>query len=350
MGVYFGVVISLLVLIVLNGEGKNVSLSKPRKITMLLISIFLATVAGLRYGVGTDYFGYYKRYELLKSSPMLFYDEPAINIIARVASYIFDDPATMMFLAAFITVVLITKTIYKNSDIYALSILLYIFMGYWHGCFNGVRQYLATAILFAGHSYIKERKFGKWCLVVCMASLCHITAVIGIFFYFYPQIKISMKNILVSTCVAFVGMNLYDYIFDMIEFLKNDTLDLTGQGASYLTNSINPLRIAVAWIPVIFFMFFRKYYDKNDDKFHFYMNMTILHAIFMTTAIKSTYLGRIEIYTGLYNTITWPLLLRKVEPSSKKIMVLFMLIGYAIYWCFEISGESLVDFQWIFLR
>ena len=41
--------------------------------------------------------------------------------------------------------------------------MLYIFIGAWHGSFNGMRQYLAAAILFSGHRFIKERKFKEYC-------------------------------------------------------------------------------------------------------------------------------------------------------------------------------------------
>ena len=48
----------------------------------------------------------------------------------------------------------------------------------------------------------------------------------------------------------------------------------------------------------------------------------------MTVAMNSTYLGRIGIYTGVYNTLTWPFLIKKVEPRSRKILILIMLFFY----------------------
>lgn len=139
---------------------------KPQKVVAFLMVAILALVAGLRYNVGTDYYNYYSSYNSFKEASLQIYDEPGIKIIARIASKIYDDPGTMMFLAAVITVVLMTVTIIRNSEMYWLSIILYIFLCCWHGCFNGVRQYLAAAILFAGHFFIKEQKFGWWCFVV----------------------------------------------------------------------------------------------------------------------------------------------------------------------------------------
>lgn len=354
MVVYYTVITSMLLLAVsnsfLSNVGKPLEDGKPRVITAVLMTAILAIVAGLRYNVGTDYYNYYSSYAFFKEAPLALNDEPAIKLIARIAARIYDDPGTMLFLAAVVTVVMITITIFKNSDLYWLSIMLYIFLGVWHGCFNGVRQYLAAAVLFAGHGFIKDRKFVLWCATVFIATMCHVTAVIGIFFYFYPRLKISVRNTALSIVAALIGINLYDKIFDAISFLKSDTFDFTGIGSGYLLNSINPLRIAVVWVPVVFFWLFRRYYDTSEPKFKFYMNMSMLHAVLMTTAMNSAYLGRVGIYTGVYSTLTWPLLLKRAEPTTKRALLFLMLLLYGLYWHTEASGETLATFQWIFQR
>lgn len=353
MEVYLCVIGMLGLIAALNG--KNVVQLGERglnrtKIGAFLMIAILVLVAGLRYGVGTDYFAYYRGYEQYKGEALSILDEPGIRVLARISSVVYDDPAMMMFLAAAITVILMTVTIVRNSEMYWFSLLLYIFLGCWHGCFNGVRQYLAAAVLFAGHCFIKERKLLKWLVIVLIAAMFHITAVIGIVFYLYAQIKVSYKNIILSALAAFVGINLYDRIFGMIGFLKNDTFDFVGVGAGYLTNGINPLRIMVAWVPVVFFLLFRKYYATENRRTGFYLNMTILHAVLMTTAMNSTYLGRVGIYTGIYNTITWPVLLGKVERRSRSVLIVLMILFYMAYWYEEASGETLVNFYWIFQR
>lgn len=355
MRVYYLVILCMVLLFGVNHQmnlmnNNTYKLHFPQKCIVVLIVSILAIVAGLRYNVGTDYHNYYVSYDLFKTVPLELTNEPGIKVIARVSSIIYDDPGTMMFLTAVITVVLMTITIIKNSDCYWMSILLFVFLGCWHGCFNGVRQYLAAAILFAGHYLIKEEKFCKWCIIVFLASMFHITAVVGILFYFFPKTQISIKQVLVNIIAIYLGMQAYDFIFNFIGFLKNETFDFTGVGSGYLTNSINSFRILVAWIPVVFFWVFNKYYNKENDKFRFYMNMTFLHALLMTAAMNSTYLGRVGIYTGIYNTLTWPLLIDEVETRSKRILIIIMLIFYFLYWKTEAMGPSLSDFKWIFQR
>lgn len=355
MSVYYVVIISMIVLsgidlLISAKENKVAGYRKSKKWIAFLMIIILVLVAGLRYNVGTDYQSYYSGYDFFKTAPVVLNDEPGIRIIARISSIIYDDPGTMMFLAAGITVILMTTTIIKNSETYCLSMLLYIFLCCWHGCFNGVRQYLAAAVLFAGHFFIKEKRLGWWCAIVFLASMFHITAVIGIVFYFFPRTEISFKQIVLSIGGIYIGLQIYDKIFDLIGFLKDDALDFTGVGSGYLTNSISIFRIIVAWVPVIFFWVFAKYYDKKDENFRFYMNMTFLHAIFMTVAMNSAYLGRVGIYTGVYNTLTWPLLLKKVEYRSRNFLIIIMLVFYFLYWRTEAIGPTLAHFQWLFQR
>lgn len=355
MIVYYTVIVSMLVLAAIDFQTSNESCyymgyRKMQKWTAFLMIATLALVAGLRYNVGTDYYNYYASYDYFKSVSLQLNDEPGIKIFARIASFIYDDPGTMMFLAAVITVILMTVTIIRNSEMCWLSMMLYILLCCWHGCFNGVRQYLAAAVLFAGHCFIKERKLVYWCIIVFIACMFHITAVVGIVFYFFPKAEISLKQVVFSIIFIYAGIKVYDKIFGFIGFLKSDTFDFTGVGSRYLTNSISPFRIAVAWVPLIFFWIFNKYYNKKNDKFKFYLNMSLLHATFMTTAMHSAYLGRIGIYTGVYNTLIWPLLIKKVEHRSQRLLIGIMLFFYFLYWRTEATGATLVNFRWLFQR
>lgn len=356
MIIYFLLIIFLIICFIANdyivyqSETNFSQMSMPTKgISFIIISV-LVLIAGLRYNVGSDFAYYYNSYEGFKLAELNIFNEPGYKIITRISEIIHDDPATPIFISAFITVTLMTVNIIYNSKIYWLSILLYIFLGDWAGCFNGIRQYLAVAILFAGHSYIKEKKFWNWLIIVFISMLFHITAVVGIVFYFYSNIELSIKNLLLSIILVFIGIKFYNHIFTLISFIKQDELILEGEAATYILNSINPLRILVSWVPVIFFMLFMKYYNKEKKELKFYMNMSILNACLMTTAINSAYLGRIGNYTSIYNAIVWPLLLEQVENRSRKILIFFMIICYMRYWLIEMSKEDLAVFMWIFQR
>ena len=136
MTVYFLMILGLGFCFILNDSIKDKSLvhakvGKPAKITSFLIVAILALIAGLRYKVGADFYFYYSNYGYYKSADLNLIDEPGLKIIARIAKYIYDDPATMIFLSAFITVSFMVITLIKNSEMYWLSVLLYVFLGDW---------------------------------------------------------------------------------------------------------------------------------------------------------------------------------------------------------------------------
>ena len=145
MVVYISVILGLGACFIVNNyymQRKKMNMAQagtPTKAISILIVAILALVAGFRYKVGADFDFYYSNYEYYKIADLNLFDEPGLKILARAAKYIYDDPATLIFISAFITVSLMVITVLHNSKMYWLSVLLYVFLGEWSGCFNGIR-------------------------------------------------------------------------------------------------------------------------------------------------------------------------------------------------------------------
>lgn len=124
-------------------------------------ALVLVGVAASRWGVGTDFFGYVRNYDVYKTSfftDLQSFDEPGIKGLAWLVSLVHDDPALFVAAASAATIGLMLWTITRYSIAVAMSYLLFVFVGSWHGSFNGVRQFLACAIILAGHRLIVDRK------------------------------------------------------------------------------------------------------------------------------------------------------------------------------------------------
>ena len=274
--------------------------------TCLFIAVgTLIFVAGCRYRVGADYGPYYKgltvygdRFE----EAIRTFDEPGLPILAVIMRQFTDDGAYFIFACSLITIALFMKTAYKNEKDYCFSTLLFILAGMWAGTFNGVRQYMASAILFAGHRYIYEKKFWKYLFTVFLASAFHISAVVMIVLYFLLRNRITLRNaILLAVGTAIVSAN-YDAIFSFIGFLKDaDMTTLT----EYSLSSVNVLRILVACSPAATCLII--YYKKKlTAEQTFYINAFIIHGAGMIAASNSAYLARIGIYTSPFIIIAIP--------------------------------------------
>lgn len=355
MKVYYATIIAILILALFGATGRGrdsydgeiMWMATSEKIAAFLMTLILCLVAGLRYKVGTDYGTYYMNYTDYRDGELSLLNEPGIRVIAKFSAFINDRPETMIFLAATITVCVFCLVTIRNSETYWLSIILYVFTGCWHGCFNGIRQYLAAAVLFAGSYTIREGKFWKWCIYVAIASMFHITAVVAIFFYPFGRMKVSWKQIIIVLAVITVGWRLYDQIFGMIDFLKNTETTVM---YSYYTRGINPLRIAVTWVPIVVIIVWRYNFDFEDPDVKFHFNMTLMNAALMTVATNSTYFGRIGIYTMAYLTLSWPFILNRLSVQNRKILLVLLLLFYFMYWRTEASSDSLRNFQWTFSK
>lgn len=339
------------VALVLNEEEKTAQ--KDRNL-MWLISLILIFFAGVRFRVGADYLSYASYYGGYFMDELELFGEPGIRIIARLAHWIYDDYATMFIIMSIITVGLCLYRIAKSSPFWMVSVLMYIFLGCWHSSFNAVRQCAAAAILFAGHPYLKKKQFMPWLLVVCVASLFHISAIVFIALYWLPTKKLTLKKVIFFLCVGIVMAFVYDIIWDFVGFLK-DTEDM---GTTvYETNHINAFRIIVAWIPIVFYMLVVKKHVELGERsaMNFYANMSLVGAAIVLAARYSAYLARMVVYTDLYNTLFWAYLIKDLFTHQKtmkdKRIWLFIILGcYFLYYLYEANGVYLVNYQTIFTR
>jgi len=315
---------------------------------VLLTAGVLIFVAGFRFSVGTDYWGYYRAYDRYINQfwiSIITYDEPGIKLIAKLSSYVYNNPATLFFFSSLITVGLSVKTISKYSDMFLFSILLYFLIGPWYGSLNGVRQYLALAVLFAGHRFIIERNIKKYALVVLLAGSFHITALLMIVLYFIPLKKLKLKHILVMIAMTLLILASYGMVFKLVGTLKNEAIILN----AYMTTRVNILRVLVSLAPVILYVFLRLKKTAFSKTDYFYINIMFVNVAIMFATLNSAYLARFGIYTNIYVVLGLPVLLRNKNISNAVLLRIFAIICYSLYGYIAISKSgSLNDFQWIF--
>lgn len=320
----------------------------------LLTAIILIFVAGFRWRVGTDYWTYSSLYSTYKTEVLTSiktFDEPGIRVVSYVSSLIYDDYAMMFLISSIITIGLFVWTYYRYSDAFFISILLYIFGHGWTGSFNGVRQYIASAILFSGHKYILEKKIWKYLLIVFLASLFHISAAPMILLYFVPQANINKKRIIILLIMTIILFFSYDAIFQVINevFISLGRETIVGNGA-YSTQNINPLRILVMIAPAFLYYFITPKSRLNSKDF-FYINMIIINATIFLISINSAYLARFALYTTPYIPIGFPIIFKGVNKKITLNILYFSLVLYLFYWGYDVMiTPNLRNFQWIFER
>lgn len=353
---YFIAIILVFVLSILADKSKEISLSDRAnssdfawKLYVMLACAVLVLFAGLRYRVGNDYGNYIGSFDVTWQEVwqhIITFREPGFEIIAYLSRFIYNDYVSMFFCMSLFTVALNVKTISKYTESAFISFLLYIFIGAWHGSFNGIRQYAAAAIIFAGHRFILHKKFWKYALVVLLASAFHLTALIMLPMYFVLSKKLTVKNIIMLVVIAIAMRYSYEFFFGIMSAIKGN--DQTQY--AYMKESVTFFRILVAFAPIALALLVRK--DFFEDKENtFYFTMLLLNATFMFATSGSAYLARVGIYTDIYATLAFPKMLKGMKKSDQMLLMVLILALYFIFWYYEVSKRpALNNFQFIWQR
>lgn len=315
-----------------------------------IIVAFLIFVAGFRYYVGADFYAYYGHYDYYVRSlgeSLRTLTEPGYPLIARLGTLIYDDGASAIFAASFFTIGLSLLVVYRHSERLLPALVLYLFLGFWDGSFNGVRQYMAVAVVFCGYSALREKKFWKYLLIIFVAYLCHRSAAVMIILYFLVHREINFRNLFVLIIVVVVGLTIYDRLFSFAGWILDD--EAFG-GTQYATNQVNRLRVLASVLPTMLFIALCWKQEKNERE-TFFLNLMILHTAIQITTMNSALLYRIGDYTTLFQVVAIPEVLKMLSRRNRSFINSFMYPLYGVLWWYEIYiHEDLNNFRWIWQR
>ncbi|MDE5413786.1 EpsG family protein [Alkalihalobacterium chitinilyticum] len=312
----------------------NPALVKPHKLFVLLAISTLVLVSGLRNNIGDTYY-YMHSY---REHPMTWdkvFDgkDPGFNILQLLLQQLSSDPQLLLLVTALLTNTLIVITLYKYSRFFELSLYVYITLGYFLVSMNGVRQYLAAAIVFIATKYLLEGKFKRYVLVVLLASTFHQSALILIPIYFIVRRPAWSKVtfiLLASSILIVLGFNQFmDLLFTAIEDTQyGDYKSFEGVGA-------NKLRVAVAGVPLLIAYIGREKLKNIFPHSDVIINMSLLGFIFMVISTQNWIFARFTIYFGLYQLvlISWIVLL--FREKDRKLVYFGIIVCYFIYFYFE---------------
>jgi len=170
---------------------------------LVIASIILALFTGLRdQYTGPDTEGYirnflnYRNYDSVREVLNLKVknDEYGYALWNWLVSRVTDNPNVFFTITAGFFAYSLARFIYKNSQNYFFSLILYFTVGMFNFQMTGMRQAMAMAILLFSIECIKDRKLIKFILIVWIASFFHKSAWSFILAYPFAYMKINFKN------------------------------------------------------------------------------------------------------------------------------------------------------------
>ncbi len=157
---------------------------------IIFCALFIPTfIAGYR-SCGTDtmryIYGYIKQIDLSWSEifeKINGLGESGHLILTKFLGY-FSHPRVYLMIYGAITIILVySATCSFKDESAALTMLVYFFVFFVYS-FNGMRQYVAIAIIVFGFKYIFEKNFVKYVITVLIACSFHTSAILTIPLYF----------------------------------------------------------------------------------------------------------------------------------------------------------------------
>lgn len=196
--------------LVLNSFTRNYS--DGRKCFCFIVFLLLFLLSALRgETVGGDLKRYIPEFNYIASVTNVIdfikeaSHEPLYLLYIKMLSFISDSPRCFLVGTSLLSLAGPMYMFYKHSNDPISSILIYFGMGYYTNTFNNVRQSLALSIVFFSISYLINRDFRKYLLLVLVATLFHYSAIIMLVLYPLSSRYYSIKRLLLY---SFIGITL----------------------------------------------------------------------------------------------------------------------------------------------
>ncbi|SDN21800.1 EpsG family protein [Alkalicoccus daliensis] len=318
--------------------------AKPNAYLALLALSVMVAVAGLRRGIGDTYVYRDIFDETVWSLNLaLEAEEPGFAVLQWLLQHISSDGQILIFTASLITLTLITAVLYKYSRLFELSLYVFITSGMFLVSMNGMRQYLAASIVFAGASFLFKGKLIPYVLTVLLASTFHQSALIMLPVYFIVRreawTKSTMALVFAGTVFAFGYDQFSHIIFGAISETKYGSYSEFDEGGA------NIIRVMVTAAPVMLAYFGRHKLKEIFPESHIVVNLSLMGFIFMMVSTQQWIFARMAIYFDLFSLILISWVVKVFAEKDQRFIYYVIVVLYLFYFFYEYSVTLNINYQ-----
>lgn len=307
---------------------------KPSKFMTAVVMLTFVLISGLRNNIGDTVF-YIHTYTIQDFSWSYILSEKDIGfgVLQKLLKQFSSDPQLLIFVTALITNVLIVQVLYKYTRLFELSVYLYITSGLYIVSMNGIRQFLASAIVFAGIRFLFEGKWKAYFLVVLFASTIHQSALVLIPLYFIVRRKawtLTTVTLLASAVLLVLGYNqLSDAFFSAISDTQYANYKNFDEGGA------NMIRVVIQAIPLVLAYLGREKLRELFPRIDYVVNMSVIGFVIMVVSTQNWIFARFIIYFGLYNLILMGWIVKIFPKNQQRLVYYAVLVFYFVYFFYE---------------
>ena len=252
-----------------------------------------------------------------------------------------DYRVFFLIIAAF-QMVAIALVFRKYSPSYWISIFLFVAStDYISWMFNGMRQFIATTMIFGAFELMVRRKHLAFTIVVLLAAQIHGSAIIMLPLAFLMQGPAMNKKTILMIAGTAVILPIIDRFMPFLNELLSDTQYSTTMTDEIWTvdDGTHPIRVLVYSVPALLALVGRRYVRmENDPAMNLCVNASLITtAIYLVSMVTSgIYVGRLPIYTTLHGYIALPWLIDTMfDEDSARLMKFLMVCGFLAFFYYQ---------------
>ena len=253
-----------------------------------------------------------------------------------IKQYISTEPRVFIEIVSFVTIVPILYFYFNYSGDLKFAFLLFVLSGCWEHSMNGLRQYLACAIMLMALSLLYKRKWYLYIPIVILAAQIHTSAYIFMVVYFIANKPAWGKFTKIMLVIGLFLLVTYPVTGS---FMNNLFVENTDYGEKYntsdFTNNVNMFRLAVMSVPVVVSFINRKNMIGKYKYYNVVFNMSLLCAMCTLIGIFSAVYARLNLYFELFNVIllAWNIndMVKRERYKWIKYACIVCFVAYFIY-------------------
>lgn len=253
-----------------------------------------------------------------------------------IKQYISVEPRVFIEIISFITIVPLLYFYFNYSGDLKFAFLLFVLSGCWEHSMNGLRQYLACAIMLMALSLLYKRKWYLYIPIAILAAQIHTSAYIFIVVYFIANKPAWGKF---TKALLIIGLFLLVTYPVTGSFMNNLFVESTDYGSKYniveFSNNINMFRLAVMSVPVVVSFINRKNMIGKYKYYDIVFNMSLLCAMCTLIGMFSAVYARLNLYFEVFNVmlLVWNIndMVKQEKYKWIKSVCIVCFIAYFIY-------------------
>ncbi len=344
MILYTGVaLITILLGLCINRESCNFNTTRQQlmnKICLAAIFCVLFLLCAFRVGVGNDYTSYVQNaHEIIKNG--ITVTEPGYNFVVK-ALYIISGWENVFLVFAFFgfcTIFMFMKSMYEQSEWFAMSFILFMALGIYFRSFSTVRYYLVLAITLYSLKYVINKEHGKFVLLIVLAAFFHKSVLVVIPMYFIcnrPWKKWFYGIVAVGTVVLYALKDVIMEIALKIYPSYKDTIYLT-MDTGLKSNLPGIFRCLVV---IAFCIIFYKEAIKDNKANTLYFNMSVMAVALYVGGSFIPMVSRFGYYLITAQIILVPGVYKFVDKKKQKLVLICIMGIAALYFAYFLYTAS----------